>query len=447
MSPRDDARALACIRAHGRTGIAFQALGRGLEHWFDARGMVAYFDTGSAWVAAGEPIASREESIAVAEAFVEAARARGRRVCFFATEGILAASPRFRRVGIGEQPVWDPSRWADDVREHRSMREQLRRARAKGVVVREVDADHAPLRPQMETLIDRWHASRPMPAMRFLVDVAPFEHAAERRLFVAERNGEVQALLSIAPVPARGGWLFEHLLRDPSAPNGTAELLVDGAMRALHAHGVTWVTLGLAPLSGEVNSWLDFARRVSRSFFNFAGLASFKRKLRPHAWEPMYMAFPREQHAAVAMLEALRAFAGGSVVWFGVRTALRGPTPLLRALSWLLVPWTLLLALAPTTPWFPSRGVQVAWVLFDLVLLWALHKEWRSGNYRLAVWIATAVSVDALLTLAQAVWWNAAHTSSAWERAVVVVACAGPAIAAPVLWGAVRRLKQLVRSG
>ncbi len=460
---RDDARALACITAHGRTGIAFQALGRGLAHWFDApgnrsgdlrggshgdsRGLVAYFDTGSAWIAAGEPIASREDSIPVAEAFVKAARAQGRRVAFFATEGVLAASPRLRRVSIGEQPVWDPSRWASDLRQHRSMREQLRRARAKGVLVREIEAGGSSLRAPIETLIERWRASRSMPVMRFLVDLAPFEHSAERRLFVAERHGTVQGMLSLSPVPARGGWLFEHLLRDPGAPNGTAELLVDCAMRALDADGVRWVTLGLAPLSGRVNAWLDLARRVSRPFFNFAGLSSFKRKLRPHAWEPMYMAFPREQHAAMAMLEALRAFAGGSVVWFGVRTVLRGPPPLLRALAWLLVPWTLLLALVPTHPWFPSRGVQAAWVVFDGLLLWALFRQQRLRSdwlaARSAVAIATAVSVDAVLTLTQAVWWNAMHMNGALETVAVVIACAGPAIAAPVLWGAVRRLQHL----
>ena len=145
-SPRDDQRALALIQSFGRTGIAFQSLGRGLNHWFDRRddrdrGLVAHFDTGFAWVSAGEPIAAHDDSIPVAEAFVDAARARGRRVAFFATEGMLASSPRFRRLQIGDQPVWDPARWSDDVRAHKSMREQLRRARAKGVTVRALSVD------------------------------------------------------------------------------------------------------------------------------------------------------------------------------------------------------------------------------------------------------------------------------------------------------------------
>lgn len=455
--PRDDQRALALIQLFGRTGIAFQALGRGLNHWFDHsdnrdRGVVAYFDTGTAWVSAGEPIAARDDSIAVGERFIEAARTRGRRVAFFATEGILASSPSFRRMQIGEQPVWDPARWSDDVRAHKSMREQLRRARAKGVTVRALSLEEfaeasgdakSHTRVSLDALIGRWRAARPMAPMHFIVDMAPFDQASHRRVYVAERGGNVVAMLSLAPVPARNGWLFEHLLRDPRAPNGTAELLVDRVMRALHDEGVRWVTLGLAPLSGEVNRWLQLARQLSRPFFNFTGLAAFKRKLRPHAWEPMYLAFPRKQNGAIALMESLRAFADGSLVRFGLATALRGPTPLLRALEWLLVPWTLVLALAPTDPWFPSIAIHVAWVLFDIGLIGALRVHRRTGDERLARAAAIAVSFDALLTLVQAVWWNAPRARHVLDILAIVVACAGPLITAPVLWGAVRRLHAL----
>ena len=464
--PRDDARALALITAHGRTGTAFQALGRGLAHWFDgARGVVAYFDTGSAWVAAGEPIAAREEAIAVATAFVDAAKAAGRRAVFFATEGVLAASPRFRRVGIGEQPVWNPATWATDLAQHRSMREQLRRARTKGVQVRALAATECATTPahgtrrELDALIARWNATRPMASMQFLVDVAPFDHADERRLFVAERDGRVVAMLSLAPVPSRGGWLFEHLLRDPQAPNGTAELLVDGAMRALHDDGVQWVTLGLAPLAGDVNGWLRAARALARPFFNFSGLSAFKRKLHPESWEPIYLAWPREVHGATAMLDGLRAFAGGSLWRFTLHSVMRGPAPLLRALSWLLVPWTLLLASLPTSPWFPSSVVHWAWIAFDIGLLLTLQQLLRTGKrlrvaeplespagrvHSLARTIAVAVSLDALLTLVQALLWNVPRARHVADALVIAAGCVAPTLAAVMLWGATRRLKTLV---
>jgi lysylphosphatidylglycerol synthetase-like protein (DUF2156 family) len=328
---RDDARALALITRDGHTATAFRALGPGLEHWFltdgqGDRGLVAYQRVRGALVAAGEPVAAPHDVAAVAEAFVHFASARQCRASFFATGHELAASPAFRGVMLGEQPVWDPRHWAGDRARHRSLREQLRRARAKGVSVQALDA-HTMGEPAslaaVAQLIARWLAARPMARLRFLVEVDPYAAVSQRRTFVATRDGVLVALLSLAPVPARHGWLFEHLLRDPEAPNGSAELLVDHAMETLAAEGVPWVTLGLAPLAGPVQGWLRTVRRWSRPLFNFDGLAAFKRKLRPKQWEPIYLTVPIGQSGAGAMLDGLRAFAGGPLWRFGARTLRR----------------------------------------------------------------------------------------------------------------------------
>jgi phosphatidylglycerol lysyltransferase len=423
-------------------------------------GMVAFADTGAAWVAAGEPVAPAEQAVAVAERFVDAARAAGRRASFFATEGILASSPRFACTLIGEQPVWDPRAWTAGLAGHRSLREQLRRARAKQVTVRQVSeatlAEEPLLRSALEGIIARWLATRPMARMGFLVDVDPLARLAWRRLYVAERHAGPKgaqgampvALLSLVPVPERCGWLFEHLLRDPSAPNGTLELLVDGAMRDMAERDEAWASLGLAPLAGAVSGPLRLARTLSRPFFNFRGLSAFKRKLRPARWAPIYLAYPRDSWGVVAMLDGLRAFAGRSLPGFAVLTIARGPRPLLRLLALLLVPWTITLALVPTAPWFPSHQAHAAWVIFDLALLAALHRLHRTGNPRLARWIAIAVTGDALLTVAQAAGWTLPALQrhgmlSVGTLLAVALACGGPLLATPVLWGAARRLARL----
>lgn len=466
MSERDDARVLRLLARHARTATAFQSLAPGMRHWFDRAndsgtttddiGTVAYVDTGSAWVAAGEPVASREHTIGVAERFVAHATSVHKRAAFFATEGALAASPRFRRVLIGEQPVWNPADWSAVIAANRSLREQLRRARAKGIVVRELRADDvrpgSVLRAALDRIARRWLMGKPMTSLHFLVELEPFEQLEHRRLFVAERTAhdetvtaEPVAFLSLAPVAARNGWMFEHMLRAPSAPNGTSELLVDFTMRALAADGVTWATLGLAPLSGPVSGWLRTARTLARPFYNFAGLSAFKRKLRPERWEPIYLVYPRERHSVWAMRDGLRAFAGGSLVAFGLRTILRGPPPLLRALELSLIPWTMALALWPASPWFPSPVVKWSWVVFDVLLLAALFRLRTRGARGFAVGIAVAVSLDTVLTLAQAAFWNVSRARSVFEAAMIVVACTGPALAAAVLWGAIRREAQLDR--
>lgn len=63
---------------------------------------------------------------------------------------------------------------------------------------------------------------------------------------------------------------------------------------------------------------------------------------------------------------------------------------LLHALEWLLVPWTVCLALAPPYLWFPSGTVQGAWVMFD-VLLTMLQAAWwnRASTHGMLGWGAT----------------------------------------------------------
>ncbi|MCI0574038.1 MAG: DUF2156 domain-containing protein [Myxococcaceae bacterium] len=439
--PVEQQRVLDLLRRFGWNATSFQVLEPGLRYWFpDTGACVAYVDTGAAWVAAGAPICAEERLAEVTEAFVAAASARGRRASFFSAETRLVERTRLKAVHIGEQPAWVPAAWQATLEGSRSLREQLRRARAKGVTVRAVPASElapeSPTRAAMEALIQRWLGARPMPPMGFLVQLSPFEFPEERRYFVAECLGRLVGMLAAVPVYARKGWFFEDLLRDPDAPNGTAELLVDAAMRAVAAEGSDFVTLGMAPLAGAVSGGLRAVREGTRSLYDFEGVRAFKGKLRPERWDPVYLCHPAGVSGARALLDVLTAFARGGLLSFGFATLLRGPALVLRLLALLLVPWTVLLALAPVEPWFPSSAVKWAWVLFDVGLaasLFSLLRRWRRG---LATLLATLVSMDAALTLWQVLAHNAAHVHGVGEALVVALAVMGPGAAAFMLWRA-----------
>jgi lysylphosphatidylglycerol synthetase-like protein (DUF2156 family) len=322
-------RVLELLRRHGWNATSFQALEEGFVYAFEeaGRGCVAYFDTGAAWVVAGAPITRAEDLEATADWFIARARRAKRRVAFFAVEQRFLDAMRLPSIPVGEQPVWDPTAWAESLRGARSLKEQLRRARAKGVVTRSVDAREiesraSRVRGAIEELIARWLASRGMAPMGFLVDVQPFAFAAERRYVVAEHAGKVVAFLASVPVYARGGWLLEDLVRDPEAPNGTAELVVDFGMRALAAEGSRYATMGLAPLAGAAG-WLRVARDSTHALYDFEGVRSFKAKLRPQAWEPIHLAYARDGSANLALFDSLAAFARGSLVRFGAQTLMR----------------------------------------------------------------------------------------------------------------------------
>lgn len=444
MSPEDVAvrrRVLASIQRHGWNSTSFQTLEPGFDYWFEGDdACVGYVDTGAAWVAAGAPIAPAERLAEIAAHFAAAARAQGRRVCCFGTEARFEEAVGWPSLRIGDQPVWAPEDWDAGLRASRSLREQLRRARAKGVAVRELGAGELapghPVRTRLEALIARWLATRPIAPMGFLVQLDPFSIPEEKRTFVAEREGAIVGFLAVIPVYARGGWFFEDLLRDPDAPNGTIELIVDAGMRAALSAGVRQVTLGLAPLAGEVRRWLRFVRRWSRPLYDFEGLHAFKAKLRPHAWEPVYLSYPHGASGVLALADTLTAFARGGLLRFGVETLLRGPSIVVRVLAVALVVWTVLLALPVNARWFPSPAWQWGWVGFDVLLgvaLFALARRWRHG---LATVLAILVSADALATAAEVLVYNVPRVRAPIDWLVLTLAVGAPSAAAVLLWNA-----------
>ncbi len=454
MSPEEveiRRRVLGLIQRHGYNSTSFQILEPGFRYWVDGEdACVGYVDTGAAWVVAGAPIAPAERVAEVASRFVAAARAQGRRVCCFGTETRFNELVSWPALRIGDQPVWAPDDWQAAVRSSRSLREQLRRSRAKGVIVRQLEVaelqpGHA-TRARLDALIARWLATKQIAPMGFLVQLDPFSFPEEKRYFVAQKGDAIVGFLAAIPIYARSGWFLEDLLRDPGAPNGTTELLIDAAMRAAGEAGAAHVTMGLAPLAGDVSPWLRFARRWGRALYDFEGLHAFKSKLKPREWDPVYLSYPRGRSGVLAVVDTLTAFARGGLLRFGVQTLLRGPSIVVRALAALLVVWTALLALPASARWFPSPMWQWSWVAFDVVLivaLFVLAQRWRP---RLGTAVAIAVTADAVVTAAEGAFYNLPRIASLTDAIVIAVAVAAPTTAAVLLWHA-RAHRQVLHPG
>jgi len=424
-------KVLALVRRHGWNATSFQVLEPDFHyHFVDDDACVAYVDTGRAWVAAGAPLADEARFGEIAAAFATAARARNRRVSFFATEERFASVCPFRSLLIGEQAMWDPAGWDGALRDSSSLREQLRRARAKNIRIRALDPRQAAISVgPIANLIDHWLRRRELAPLGFLARVEPLALRPDHRLFLAERGDTLVGLLSVAPIYGRRGWLLQNLLRSPDAPNGTAEALIDHAMRRAVDEGVRLVTLGLAPLAGDVQAPLRLARAVGAPFYNFEGLRSFKAKLQPARWDRIFLSFPHETAPMRAVLDVLTAFARGGLLRFGLRTLLRGPAVVVGLLAVLLIPWTLLLATVDPHRWFPHPAVKWAWVFFDAALaigLFALRARWRD---RLARLLTLAIGADAILTAIEAFWWNAPRAQSLSARVILAVGVTAPALA------------------
>lgn len=416
----DKAAYRAALDVHGHDAMAFEGLKSGMKHWRDpaSTAALAYADVAGAWVAVGVP-----RELAVAERFELAARAAGKRVAFFGAEQRL---PGWSALPIGEQPIFDPGAWARALEASRRLREQLRRAKKKQVSVRIVEGPALEtLRPKVESLARAWLAAHHLDPLGFVVAVEPFYEADQHRYLAAELDGRLVGFLSAVPIPASSGWLVEDVFRAPDAPNGTSELLIDAFMRT--ANGAA-VTLGLAPLSGELPFWLRLARFAARPLYDFDGLAAYKRRLHASNWAPVWLL--HKGPAPLALLPVLRAFAAGGLVRFGARSLVRHPSGPPFAMALPLAPWAALLAVLAATGGATHLGIPTThlwgWVAFDVLLMVVLYlAALRPRRGRLFTALGLA-AIDAGLSLAQLAQTGLGSTT-------LDVVLRGLAVAAPVL--------------
>jgi phosphatidylglycerol lysyltransferase len=349
MPPASLPRARNLVMLFGWNATAYQILNPGMQHWFSRAGnaVVGYVQYRRVRVVAGAPVCAAEQLAAVAAEFEADARDCGEKVCYVCAEARVESLYRGRegysRVLLGAQPIWDPQRWPTIIAQKASLRAQLNRARNKGVVIEDWPIARAENDPGLHHCLEEWLGMRGLPALHFLVEPETLARLTDRRVFVARRREEVVGFLIASPIPQRRGWLIEQNLRGVPAPNGTTELLLDVAVRALANDGAEFVTLGLAPLSTKghpeqeanpiwLRGLLAWLRAHGRRFYNFRGLEHFKAKFEPAGWDPVYAIVNEPRFAPSTLYAIAAAFSNGSPV----KLLARGLTKAIRTeIGWL----------------------------------------------------------------------------------------------------------------
>lgn len=186
--------------------------------------------------------------------------------------------------------------------------------------MREWSVSEAQNHPELKRVLAEWLARKPLPSMHFLVEPRTLAALTDERLFVAERHENLVGFVTLAPIPARSGWLTEQFIRGANAPNGTVETMLDAALHAVARDGAQYLTMGLVPLSsstwapGRYNPlWLRFSlgwvRAHGRRFYNFGGLEAFKANFSPRTLWAIADAFADRSPVSMVtrgLLKALR---------------------------------------------------------------------------------------------------------------------------------------------
>jgi phosphatidylglycerol lysyltransferase len=323
------ARARELVLTYGWNSTSFQIVNPGISRWFSSRGdaVVGFVPAAGTRVVAGAPVCSEDRLAEVVEEFESEAERDREKVCYFCAEqrleSVIDDSPAHSKFLLGAQPTWQPAHWASIVTSHRSLRAQVNRARNKGVAVSEWPSEMARENDRLHDCLHAWLDSKGLPPLHFMVEPETLRRLENRRIFVAEQGERVMGFITLSPVVKRNGWLFEQFPHHPKAPNGTVELMIDAAMRALSEDGCEYATLGLSPLSSRANVgpfdnplWLRMTlawlRKHGQRFYNFEGLDAFKAKLRPAAWEPVFAVANQPRVSFGTLYSIASAFSGNA---------------------------------------------------------------------------------------------------------------------------------------
>lgn len=308
---------------HGYNAHSLVSIAPGARLWScpQVDGAITYNEFGKVWLVPGDPLAHPDNVAELTRRFVEAARAEGRFAAF------MPATARFARqaaplglhaVKIAAAPYFDLTTWAPRGDRAKKARAGVNQARRAGVRVVEVSGADETLKRETALLCRSWlKARRCAVKLGWLFELDPFQHAARKKFFTArDKAGKLIGFLAASPIPARDGWYLEDVLRLPSAPPGTADLLVVEALSRLQADGAKLATLGTSPLAREgdhdpeicehefVENVLRIITSCFSAFYNFEGLRRFKTKFAPSWWESEYILFPRDVLAPPHLIRA-----------------------------------------------------------------------------------------------------------------------------------------------
>ncbi len=321
-------RRVALLAAYADNHSAFLTVNRDTEYFEIAEvdGFVAYRRSGRTRVQFGGVVAAPDRQAPLLEAFLADARSAGERT--LAVQLTPADLPLFGRSGyrinqLGSSYALELSRYSLAGKHFVPLRNKISRARRAGVQVAEVGVDRpatADLTAQLAALDRQWLRSKGSHELAFMIGERSGPADRYRRLFVAERDGQVLGYISFSPVPGtRPGWLHDLTRRHPDAPPGVMELIVSDAVGRMRQEAGRaepgWLHFGFTPFVGldqrhrvaggapAVDHVVGLLARRGGKLYPAADQVAYKLKWRPHLIQPDYLAFHgRPSVGAVARL-------------------------------------------------------------------------------------------------------------------------------------------------
>jgi phosphatidylglycerol lysyltransferase len=153
---------------------------------------------------------------------------------------------------------------------------------------------------QLRAVSDEWLASAQKKEAIFSQGMFD-ENALQNQdtIIARDSEGAVVAFLNIIPDYTPGGYTYDMIRHKSNAPGGCMDALIIAAIEYGKEKKITWLNLGLAPISGindpcsPAERVVKFAYEKIKRFQHYQGLRAFKEKYATE-WHNKYLVYEND---------------------------------------------------------------------------------------------------------------------------------------------------------
>jgi len=150
---------------------------------------------------------------------------------------------------------------------------------------------------QIKAVSDQWLQENSRKELLFSQGIFLWEDLKKQTIITVENNeGKILAFLNIIPDYAKNESTYDLIRKTNDAPNGVIDFIMVALFNHLKSKNITYVDLGLAPMSGIKNPQtlqeksMKYVYERVKSFSHYKGLRDFKDKFSP-SWHNQYIVF------------------------------------------------------------------------------------------------------------------------------------------------------------
>lgn len=287
------------------------------------KGLIGYRLTRGCAIIFGDPTCALCDRDALARAFHLFAAKNNYRVIYisasqdyalWATQNICSSLVEF-----GEELIFQPPY---DPRKNKGacgslVRRKTKQAIREGVSIHEYIPHDSKIEESIEKVKDLWLESRSGPQVH-ISNAYLFTDTYGKRWLYAKHKEKVIGVIVLNQMQSQNGWLLNHLMVIPEAPNGVPELLMATALEMLEKEGSLFATVGsiAAPQVGQIRGMGIVSAWVARTVFKIAnkvmqlgGLNTFWGKFQPTR-KPSYLIFSHKKIGIKELMGLQQALSG-----------------------------------------------------------------------------------------------------------------------------------------